>query len=293
MTESAEEQRVHRLSADFAALVIAFLLVVGFTYSDDIIEFILDVTGHSHFAATDRQWLVLALDLVLILATAALKWWIGADRGSPAAFIRRLLTGWWALGALLVIGAHLVLILTAEHRAGFGDVAAVWIGIAAAVVFVTAMTILMVAALSDGQGSPAWIGPMAIGTFVVQVASVLWYPVINTEGGCAGEVSSTFFSDMTNIGGLVMLAIAVELNYVRRNLTQPDPGRRIAPVLTLLLLALALALAFTMDVKADQEPRCGTAAVWHEYIAFVVNTQALAIGLATIVWLVLADAISD
>ena len=43
---------------------------------------------------------------------------------------------------------------------------------------------------------------------------------------------------------------------------------------------IAEALAFTMLVKADTS-RCGLAAVWHEYISFVVTAQAMAIGLAT------------
>ena len=43
-----------------------------------------------------------------------------------------------------------------------------------------------------------------------------------------------------------------------------------------------------MLVKADA-PRCGLAAVWHEYISFVVTAQAMAIGLATLVWLLLVD----
>jgi putative exporter of polyketide antibiotics len=64
-----------------------------------------------------------------------------------------------------------------------------------------------------------------------------------------------------------------------------------APVFTVLMLCIGLGLTVTMDVKADKETLCGTGAVWHEYISFVVNVQALAIGLATLVWLLLGDAL--
>ncbi|MGI9123905.1 MAG: hypothetical protein ACR2JM_04020 [Mycobacterium sp.] len=128
---------------------------------------------------------------------------------------------------------------------------------------------------------------------MVQIASALWYPVINVNSGCAGEVSAQFFSDVANMIAIVLLTIAVELNYIRRTAAELDPGRRMAPVFIVLLLCTALALALTMDVKADQGLRCGTAAVWHEYISFVVCVQALAIGLATMVWLLLVDAVGS
>ena len=59
-----------------------------------------------------------------------------------------------------------------------------------------------------------------------------------------------------------------------------------APVFIVIIMCIAEALAFSMLVKADA-PRCGLAAVWHEYISFVVTAQAMAIGLATLVWLLL------
>jgi hypothetical protein len=68
-------------------------------------------------------------------------------------------------------------------------------------------------------------------------------------------------------------------------------GQWVAPVLTVILLCIGLGLSFTMLVKADLGPMCGLAATWHEYIAFAVSTQALAVGLATLVWLMLVEAV--
>ncbi|MFM9035612.1 MAG: hypothetical protein ACKOQ4_15255 [Mycobacterium sp.] len=289
MEESAG-RRVGNLPSDLPALSAVFLLLVGFTFSDDIVEFLLDITGHSELAATSRQWLVLALDVLLVLTSAAIKWRISAERIGLSSFIGQLVRGWWAVGAALVILGHLALIVTSEHRAGLGDVETVWLSIAASAVFVVAMTMLLVSALAENRGSRGWIIPLSIGAFVVQIASALWYPVINTEGGCAGEVSSSFFSDMTNILSVLLLAIAVELNYVRNTAAEDDSGKRVAPVFTVLMMTTAVVLAFTMLVKADFDPRCGVAAVWHEYISFVVSIQAVATGLATLVWMFLVTA---
>lgn len=291
MTEKPAQRTNLELRGDLPALVAVLLLIVVFTFSDDAVEFILDVTGNTHLAATNRQWLVMGLDVLLVLATAVLQWQIAAERLSVVALVRKLLTGWWVIGAVLVICAHLALILTSEHRSALGDVASFWISVLASAVFVAAMTLLLLSVLRAKPASSGWIAPLVFGTFVVQIGSALWYPVIDVNAGCAGEISPQFFSDMTNMISIVLLTTAVTLNYVRRNAVEADPGRRMAPVFIVLLLCTALGLALTMDVKAGGARLCGTAAVWHEYISFVICIQAMAIGLATLVWLLLADAV--
>jgi hypothetical protein len=96
---------------------------------------------------------------------------------------------------------------------------------------------------------------------------------------------------MANILAVVLLTLGVEMNFVRRTAAARDVGQRVAPVLTVILLCIGLGLSFTMLVKADLGPHCGLAATWHEYIAFAVSTQALAVGLSTLVWLMLVDAV--
>lgn len=275
--------------SDLPALLAAFLLVVGFTFSDDVVEFFLDVTGHSQ--APSRAWLVFALDLLLVLGTAALKWAIsGGD--DLTSFVRRLCTGMWGLGAVLVIGGHLLMIATESQRRGLSDTATVWISLAYSAVFVAALTLLLLSALGGGTSSRSWVVPFVFGSLVVQVTTALWYPVIDSDHGCAGDISSTYFSDMTNILPIILLTLALELNYVRRGASVTDPGRRVAPVFIVIMLCIGEGLAFSMLVRADMS-RCGLGAVWHEYIAFVVTAQALAIGLATMVWLLVVDAMDS
>lgn len=273
-------------ASDLPALTAVFALVIGFTFSDDLVEFGLDLAGRP--SADLASWLTFALDVLLVSATAVLKWRITGG-GNLTVFLRRLFTGWWALGAALVVAGHVVLRLIAGHRDDLGDVAAVWVSLLASLVFVTAMTLLLISALGDGPGSRTWVVPLVVGTFVVQTASALWYPVIDADKGCAGNISWSYFSEMTNISSIVLLALGIELAYVRRTARIPDPGRRVAPVFTMLMLCLGVVLSFTMLVKAGIGTRCGLAAVWHEYIAFVVTAQALTIGLATVLWLLVTD----
>ena len=260
----------------------AFLLIIGFTYSDDAVEFFLDMTGQTDSPAKD--WLVLAVDCLLVVGTAALKWLIVRGDGDFGTFLRRLLSGWWAVGAALVVGGHLVLIATTEQRESLGDTASFWVNVLAAVVFVIAMTVLLLAALGDGSGSRSWVVPLVIGTFVVQIVAELWVPVIDIDPNCAGDVSTQYFSDTANIIAVILLTVGVELNYVRRSATGLDPGRRVAPIFTVILLAVSLALSLSAEASAGPQ-RCGLGAVWHQYIAFVVSVHGLTIGLATLVWL--------
>lgn len=276
-------------SLDLTALMAVALLVVGFTFSDDVVEFLCDITGNGH--AANAPWLIFGFDMLLVLGTAALKWRINGGATDPRTFLRKLFTGWWALGAALAVIAHPVLIVTADWRASLGDAASAWINLLASMVFVVAMTLLLLSALGEGTTSRGWIVPLVIGTAVVQIATALWYPVIDIERGCGGDVSPSYYSEMANILAVVLLTLGVEMNFVRRSVASRDVGQRVAPVLTVILLCIGLGLSFTMLVKADLGPMCGLAATWHEYIAFAVSTQALAVGLATLVWLMLVEAV--
>ena len=78
-------------SLDLTALVAVALLVVGFTFSDDVVEFLCDLTGNSH--AANAPWLIFAFDMLLVIGTAALKWRINGGTTDGRTFLRRLFTG--------------------------------------------------------------------------------------------------------------------------------------------------------------------------------------------------------
>lgn len=121
------------------------------------------------------------------------------------------------------------------------------------------------------------------------MASALWYPAIERHENCAGEISAWYFSNMSYMFALILLTLCVELNFLRRNPMDRDAGQRVAPLFTVIMISLSMPLSFTVLVKADM-PRCGIAAVWHEYFTFVFTAQALIIGLATVVWLLIHGA---
>ena len=275
-------------SSDLPAVAAVFALVITFTYSEDVVLLACQVFGLPD--STPRPWLVFALDCVVVAGTALLKWRI-SPVNSVKVFLRRLVTGWWGLGAALGVGAHLVLIATENNRSGLGNTASIWINLLVSLVFVASITLLLLSALSEGTTSRGWVVPLVIGTFAVMVASALWYPAIDFDIACGNDVSSTYFSEVTNIMVVLLLTLGVEMNFVRRNAGARDPGERVAPVFIVMLLCVALALAITMLAKADLGPFCNLGAVWHEYISFMITIQAMATALATLVWLMLTDAV--
>lgn len=273
---------------DWSALATVMTLAIGFTYSDDTVEFADDLAGGRFEAA--EGWLVFALDGLLVLATAVLRWRL-IRPADLRVFVKSLLTGRWGAGAALVVLAHLALICTAGWRTNLGVGASVAVSVAASAVFVVAMALLLLSALSDAEGrtTRGWVAPIVLGTLGAQLASALWYPAIEREENCAGEISAWYFSNMGHMFALLLLTLCMELNYLRRNPTALDAGQRVAPLFTVIMLGVSLPLSFTVLVKADM-PRCGIAAVWHEYFTFVFTAQALIIGLATVVWLLIRGA---
>ena len=130
-------------------------LVIGFTYSDDIVEFALDLRP----------------DVRRRRAVACLR--SGQPAGGrnpgvevadhrpgqpPGTFLRRQLTGLWGLGAALVLVSHLVLIATAAPRARLGCRLLVWVSLLSTLVFVTAMALMLISALSEGSTTASRAG---------------------------------------------------------------------------------------------------------------------------------------
>lgn len=275
-------------SGNWLALLAEFALVIGFTYSNDVVEFAMDLANRRFIGV--GQWLVFGLDLLLVMGTGGLKWLMEREHTDAETFVRRLVRGWWSVGAAMVVVMHLLLIANGGRLAELGSGATVVVNLLATSAFVAAMTMLLLAVHSDTVGSRTWFLPLVFGTLITQFASAIWEPAIDSQSGCADDISSGYFSSAIEFIALILLAIGVELSYVRRAATVRDATERAAPVLTVILLGAGQLLALSMMIKADKPGRCSTAAVWHEYIAFLVTTQAMAVGLATITWLLITDA---
>ncbi len=273
--------------SDWDEIAAVFSLVIGFTYSDEVVEFVTDINGASY---ADWSWLVAVIDVVLVAATAWLKWDMTPRPKSAGPFLRRMLTGRWGLGAAIVIGLHLVLLaIPRVPGQRWAVLDSPWLTLLASGVFVGAMGLLLVSALGGGrETSSGWIVPVLIGTMVAQWSSVLWPPLIDAHDGCANDVSIDFFNAMVQVLPLFLVTLGLEVNYLRGAKTALEPGQRAVPVMTVILLCLAEALTLSILVKADNE-NCGAGAVWHEYVTFIITVHAASIGLATLAWLLMAS----
>jgi hypothetical protein len=308
MASGSVETSEYRQRANRLALILIFVWVGAFTYSEDVVDAINDVTvavGKPRFPEWLWVWLPLAVDTVLILASWPLKRRIATSDGDGGR-----LWGWWTSGVLLTVAVHAMMSLTEPHPI---NPATVWLHILASLLFVIAMGMLLTSALNaDPMTLFSWrrreqrprdwtrthsILPLIIGTFFGYIATPLWYPVIllhsppinSSEGAtCAPTIDPQYFAQMTSVIPLLLITLGIEFNYVRQagDEAEQDAIQRAAPILTMILLCFAECLAFSALVRKDA---CGLGAVWHEYIALVVTVQASAIGLATVVWLLLTS----
>ena len=227
---------------DWPAITAVFALVIGFTYSDDLVEFLVDITGGT---SANWRWVVVVIDLALVAGTAVLKWHMTSPPPPVGEFLRRLLSGWWAVGAAMVIGIHLLLLTTASPGQRWSVADSAWLTLLTTTAFVAAMGLLLVSALGAHSTSRGWITPVVIGTFVVQVASALWYPVIDADRNCAGEISTDYFNGMVQVLPVFLITLGLEVNYLRGSKGIREPGQRAVPVLTVVVLCVAEALTFS------------------------------------------------
>jgi hypothetical protein len=288
------------------AMILVFLWVIAYTYSEDVADVINDVTdavGKPRFPGWVWVWAPLALDTVLVLASWPLKRRIAKGDGDSGR-----LWGWWTSGALLTVAVHLMWILTEPHQV---NAATVGLHLLASFLFVIAMGILLTSTLNadpmtlfsprlrdaeprDWSRAQSTL-PLIIGTFFGYVATPLWYPKIllhsapigsSGDQGCPPVIDPQYFAQMAQVIPVLLITLGIEFNYVRRTQAVQEQVQRAAPILTVILLCVAQGLAFSALIKKDA---CGPVAAWNEYSALVVTVQALAIGLATFVWLLLTS----
>ena len=283
MNEPAMSQSGAR--SDWPAITAVFVLVIGFTYSDDVVEFF--SSPDIEHISTPR-WAIVAADLLLVAGSAVLKWRLTPTPRRFSEFLHGPLRGLWPIAASVVVITHLLLLTTAPPGRGWAVGGSPWPTLLATAAFVVAMGLLLVSALGTDSAPRGWILPVVIGTFVVQLAAAMWYPVIDVNKGCTGNISSEYFNGMVQVLPVFLVTLGLEVNYLRHSNSIRTPGPRAVAVMTVVLLCVAEVLAFSMLVRG-QKMSCGWAAGWHEYIAFVATVHAAAISLATLAWLLLAS----
>lgn len=311
-TEPSDILRRHR--RDRAVMAVVFLLLFGFSYSEDYVFAILEAAGRDEVVA----WLVglVGFDVAILVLVGLLKRAIArADGDSP-----RLWRWWWsAFAAVVCIDVFLVL-LPEDHP--------LWIDLASSLVLAILMGLIMMVSLNGDPltlvsaarraAAPTdWarvraVVPLVVGTIAAYVAATAFddffdldtvrvldpemaaevaaMPLPEQLGAfatlCEGAVSPAFFQQVVAVIPLLLLTIGVEFNFFRRALD--EPAQRAAAAATVAVMAIGLLLAVSTLPWVGSG--CGgVLGYWHEYLTFVVAVQGIATGLATLLWLLVVS----
>ena len=131
--------------------------------------------------------------------------------------------------------------------------------------FDVALTLLLLSALGGGnRASRSWVVPFVFEAWSSRSRRCCGTRSSTSIISCANDISSAyFFRDMANnILPIILLTLALRMNYVRRSVGNADPGRRVATGLIVIMMCIAEALAFSMLVRPTRRgaawPRSGT-----------------------------------
>ncbi len=299
---------------DLAVIAVVFLLFFTFSYSEDFVFVVLESTGRDQVTG----WFVglVGFDATVLGLTGLMKRFIAHADGEPPRLWR-----WWWTSFAAVIGVDVFLVLLPEEHP-------LWVDFSASVALAALMGIVMMVSLNadpltlfDGGRRSAeptqWararaVVPLVIGTLACFLAATAFddffdldtvrvldpeteaqvaaMPLPERLGAwatlCEGAVSPAFFQQVVTLIPLLLLTLGVEFNFFRRALE--EPAQRAAAAATVALMAIGLSLAVSTLPWADTG--CGgVLGYWHEYLTFVVSVQGVATGLATLIWLLVAN----
>jgi hypothetical protein len=313
-TDIGRKATVKRHQRDRAVLAVVLLLLFAFSYSEDLVFAVLEATGRDHVIG----WLIalVGFDATVLAAAGLLKRFIANAGGEP----QRLWGVWWGCFAA-VVGVDIVLVLLPEDHP-------LWVDFAFSIGLATLMGLVMMVSLNADPLTlfsrerrlaerTDWarvraVVPLIVGTFACFIASTAFDDFFDLDtvrvldsdmaaeiaamslperlsayaSVCEGAVSPAFFQQVVAVIPLLLLTIGVEFNFFRRVLDEPT--QRAAAAATVGLMAIGLSLAVSTLPWADTG--CGgVLGYWHEYLTFIVGVQAVATGLATLLWLLVAS----
>jgi hypothetical protein len=299
---------------DRAVLVVVFLLLFVFSYSEEIVFAALEATGQNHLPG----WLfgLVGLDVAVLAVVGLLKRHVTRADGD----VPRLWRSWWIAFATVVCLDVVLCLLPEDHS--------LWIDLAFSVALAALMGILMALSLNADpltlfsrvrrSAAPTeWarvraVVPLVIGTFVCFIAATAFddffdldtvrtldpemaaevaaMPLPQHLGAmatlCEGAVSPAFFQQVVGVIPLLLLTLGVEFNFFRRALD--EPAQRAAAAATVTMMSAGLVMALSTLPWAGTG--CGgVLGYWHEFLTFVISVQGVATGLATLVWLLVVS----
>jgi hypothetical protein len=302
--------------ADRALFGVVFLMLFAFSYSEQIVSELFSSSRDGGSVAW--RIAVIAVDVVVLGAVGVLKRTVTRADGSVSR-----LWGWWWAGVVILIGVDIVRLIPGDYLA---------VDVATSTIYAAAMGFTMAASLnsdplvllSSGRrlALPTdWararaIVPLILGAWLCYLAATAYVdyfdagaaraldPELDEEIAelavseqmsvlsqlCHGAISPVFFQQVVGVIPVLLLALGVEFNYFRRTLA--DAGQRAATAATVTVLAAGL--VGSLSTLPWDGQGCGDVlSRTHEYIAFLVAVQGVFTGLATLVWLLVANTPDD
>ena len=301
-TQSGKHQAVGTTERDStvggsAAVAAVFTALVPLAFSDTFIEAAL-----RDYSETTFFWVLLGTDLVLVLIVILAG--VLAARPAGPREERRYPWRWAVAGAVFVLildGVFAVPGGPFEDRPALGDVGVSLLDVLALAILVAATVganpVRLVTRKGQASDPDGWARfrpaiPLLLGTLAAYVGSIVWARELDPEAvrtpaeateddGCEGAIDREYFSQLTQVIPLLMVAVGLEARFFFQRLLG-DPYMRAMTIVTLLVLVAGEALA--ISGLPESNSGCGDILLpWHEYAAFVVTLEACFVALALLV----------
>jgi hypothetical protein len=295
---------------DRAILGVVFLLLFGFSYSEEVVIGLFRAIGQGE----PEKWRIalIVADLGILVWAGLLKRSISrTDRGGPR------LWRWWWTGFAITIALDVA-------ASGLPETPPIWVDVLTSMLYTVAMSVLMMSSLNadpvtlfSSRKRAAmrrdWLRvrsvvPLIVGTLAAYLGATVFadfldvnvvrtldpdmaarinaMPLSEQLGVkaqlCTGAVNPGYFPSVVVLLAFMLLSLGVEFNQFRR--TMLDPAQRAATAATITVVSAGV--MFALSTLPLNGTGCGEVLThWHEYLAFVVTMQGIVTALATLVWM--------
>jgi hypothetical protein len=127
--------------------------------------------------------------------------------------------------------------------------------------------------------------PLLLGTLAAYIGVAVWArlneSVTRTGAQAAGVIHQEYFAQLSQIIPLLLVAVGLEAHFFKRLLT--EPVQRAMTIVSIVILCIGEALAISA-LPTDNEGPGDVLHGWHEYTAFVLTVQGVAVVLTILVW---------
>jgi hypothetical protein len=241
------------------------------------------------------------IDTMLLLIILCSTMWLWSRSSWP----RASLWTWWTIGAGLTLALDALTIN--------GEVENPWVNLLASLGYVLSLAILLAVAVRvdptavlSGKArtnNHAWKDfsgalPLLTGTFAAYVGSNIWHSILERSAQriscidtCHGAVASEYFSSLSQVIPLLLVAVGIEAGIFKTSLREPVP--RAMTITTVVILCVAEVLALSALVSPNRGSPNEILSEWHEYLTFFVTWEAGFIALSLLVWVLVFRSVEE